>query len=224
MHSLEKQLFLVSIAIWPLALGRALDSRSNTTRVGKFWGLALPLACCGQTTFWLHNSTQQTIFKGCDHPVATKHMFFSLERLLWLMWENLLTSEIWCLWYFVKGVNTFLACELTGNHSSITKQGNIIRNSSPISLGCRSILLRQPKLEEKMLSICRSSMLSAVGACWLQQHAAQREPKLEEKMRSKKYSSAKIYSFTICQYICIYNMIWWKYIVNKFQLWYCFLC
>ena len=37
--------------------------------------------------------------------------------------------------------------------------------SSPISLGCRSMLLRQPKLEEKMLSICRSSMLSAVGAC-----------------------------------------------------------
>ena len=76
MHSLEKQLFLVSIAIWPLALGRALDSRSNTTRVGKFWGLALQIACCGQTTFWLHNSTQQTIFNGCDHPVATKHVFF----------------------------------------------------------------------------------------------------------------------------------------------------
>ena len=37
--------------------------------------------------------------------------------------------------------------------------------SSPISLGCRSMLLRQPKLEEKMLSICRSSMLSAVSAC-----------------------------------------------------------
>ena len=38
-------------------------------------------------------------------------------------------------------------------------------DSSPISLGCRSMLLRQPKLEEKMLSICRSSMLSAVSAC-----------------------------------------------------------
>ena len=36
--------------------------------------------------------------------------------------------------------------------------------SSPISLGCRSMLLRQPKLEEKMLSICRSSMLSAVSS------------------------------------------------------------
>ena len=44
----------------------------------------------------------------------------------------MLTLEVWCLWYFVKGVNTFLACELTGNHSSITKQGNIIRNSSLI--------------------------------------------------------------------------------------------
>ena len=37
-------------------------------------------------------------------------------------------------------------------------------DSSPISLGCRSMLLRQPKLEEKMLSICHSSMLSAVSS------------------------------------------------------------
>ena len=38
------------------------------------------------------------------------------------------------------------------------------QDSSPISLGCRSMLLRQPKLEEKMLSICHSSMLSAVSS------------------------------------------------------------
>ena len=48
----------------------------------------------------------------------------------------------------------------------ITIKGSLqARNdSSPISLGCRSMLLRQPKLEEKMLSICRSSMLSAVSS------------------------------------------------------------
>ena len=70
-----------------------------------------------------------------------------------------------------------------------------------------SMLLRQPKLEEKMLSICRSSMLSAVGACWLQQHAVQREPKLEEKMRSKKYSSAK---FIHSQFVNTYAFIIWS--------------
>ena len=50
----------------------------------------------------------------------------------------------------------------TAQPKTETKQ---LYRSSPISLGCRSMLLRQPKLEEKMLSICRSSMLSAVSAC-----------------------------------------------------------
>ena len=50
----------------------------------------------------------------------------------------------------------------SGGRKRVERKGG---DSSPISLGCRSMLLRQPKLEEKMLSICRSSMLSAVSAC-----------------------------------------------------------
>ena len=64
----------------------------------------------------------------------------------------------------ILGLGTFVFFITIISEMSFLEPQNMLI-SSPISLGCRSMLLRQPKLEEKMLSICRSSMLSAVSAC-----------------------------------------------------------
>ena len=78
----------VSIAIWPLALGRALDSRSNTTWVGSLCGFYLPLTCGGQTTLWLHYSTQQTnniCPKGLWSSRCNKKLgMIDVKKMCWL--------------------------------------------------------------------------------------------------------------------------------------------